>query len=93
MKSIGRARERRRKSNETQRKYREEHHKKVIGKAYKNQKVSMGEAQERHSTRIRKAYKGNVLERHRKAQEKNGKGIGRRTRKHREGIGKASKKT
>ena len=52
----------------------------------------MGEAQERHSTRIRKAYKGKQIGKIRKAQEKHGKGIGRRTRKHREGKGKASKK-
>ena len=52
----------------------------------------MGEAQERHSTRIRKAYKGKRVERHRKAQEKNGEGIRQRTRKHREGTGEASKK-
>ena len=52
----------------------------------------MGEAQERHSTRIRKAYKGKRIGKIRKAQEKHGKGIGQRTRKHREGVGRTAEK-
>ena len=55
------------------------------GWAWEKDKKGIAHASEKHT-------KENILERHRKAQEKHGKGIGRRTRKHREGIGKASEK-
>jgi hypothetical protein len=55
------------------------------GWAWEKHKKGIAHASEKHT-------KENILERHRKAQEKHGKGIGRRTRKHREGVGRTAEK-